>query len=374
MIKKIRYILLSTFACSIPASTVVSLSHQANAIVNISSIFSNPQINKYLSYKTKPTVEDIYGYLHLYLKQNNKYTQYSTVLNDINITISDKITVTANPYSTKYTGSIQIEYGLIYSPVKISDIFNTFSVGNLYYVPTVNEVKKMLVNYLKANSKSEWCNFINYFDITISGEAKNLYVKLGTSKLPIPMITGEASFNYLLKTPPEFYSHNGNMLTSWSDEVRNNWSKYDNYSIMEIPKYMDGVEITQFCSETFYWFNEKNKTPPYQFTLCDLGNLTGLTHMPFAAFANLRGPNTIILPNATMTFNDWSFSSSGVNHIIVKGLTAAPKFSCPGKNAFANTPSNGIIESDGPYSSSDLLQFFKTNMTPTSVFANWTAK
>ncbi len=372
MIKKIRSIMLLTYACSFPVSAVVSLSNKANASVDISTIFSSPKIDKYLSYKTRPTVDDIQGYLYSYLKNNNKYDQYSSVLNDVNIDITDKITITANQYSTKYTGSFEIEYELIYQPVNIADIFNTFSVGNLYYVPTVDSVKEMLINYLKTNSKSEWCNSVNFLDITISGEAKNLYVKLGTSNLPIPMITGEASFNYLLKTPPEFYSHEGNMLTSWSDEVRNNWAKYDNYSIMEIPKYLDGVEITDFIRETFYWWNEKNRIPASQFTLCDLGNLTGLTHIPFAAFANLRGPNTIILPNATITFDNYSFSKSGINHIIVKGLTSAPNFSCDGA-AFDSTPGNGIIESDGSYPSSSLLEFFKTNMTPQTVFANWTA-
>lgn len=372
MIKKIRNIMLLTYACSFPVSTVVSLSHQANASVNILTIFSSPKIDKYLSYKTRPTVDDVQGYLYSYLKNNNKYDQYGSVLNDVNIDITDKITVTANQYSTRYTGSFEIEYGLIYQPVNITDIFNTFSVGNLYYVPTVDTVKEMLINYLKTNSKSEWCNSVNFLDITISGEAKNLYIKLRTSNLPVPMITGEASFNYLLKTPPEFYSHEGNMLTSWSDEVRNNWSKYDNYSIMEIPKYMDGVEITELVDETFYWFNEKNKIPAFQFTLCDLGNLTGLTNIPFAAFANLKGPNTIILPNATMTFTNYSFSASRINHIIVKGLTSAPNFSCLGDAAFMTTPGNGIIESDGSYPSSSLLEFFKTNMTPQTVFANWT--
>ncbi len=80
----------------------------------------------------------------------------------------------------------------------------------------------MLADYLTLNQKTAYTNLINYMNITIGGTAGNLKVTLDASNTPYFYISGRASFNYLLKTPSEFYKYSDTTITGFSDEFINN--------------------------------------------------------------------------------------------------------------------------------------------------------
>lgn len=194
MNKKYKKIITSLCFCSslgvVPIFYTCEQKHDSNALINISDIFNSPKIEKLLGINEKPTVQEVFGYLHKYLVNNNKYNQYGTVLNEISVQVNDVITITTNPHSTRYTGSFQLEYGTTWENITVSEIFSGFSIPNLYYVPTLTEVKKMLADYLTTQSRRAYINLINYMKITIGGTAGNLTVTLDASNTPYFYISG----------------------------------------------------------------------------------------------------------------------------------------------------------------------------------------
>ncbi len=153
MSKKIKSILLSSLACITPASVFFTSFYKTNELIDNSTIFNSPKIEKILGLNDKPSTDEVLGYLHKYLVDNNKFSQYGTLLNEINIQINDVIIIMANFHSLRYTGSFQLEYGTSYETTTVSEIFSGFNIPNLYYVPTLTEVKKCLLIILLSIKK-----------------------------------------------------------------------------------------------------------------------------------------------------------------------------------------------------------------------------
>ncbi len=323
MHKKIKNILLSSLACITPASAIFTSSYQTNELIDISTIFSSPKIEKMLGLNDKPTTDEVLGYLHKYLVDNNKFTQYGTLLNEINVQINDVIIITTNSHSSRYAGSFQLEYDTFYEPTTVSEIFTGFTIPNLYYVPSLSEIKKMLADYLIAQSRTEYINLINYMNITIGGTAGNLKVTLDAFNTPYFYISGQASFNYSLKTPSEFYRYTDTAITGFSDEFMNNQAKYNMYSIMEIP-----ANVTSIAAYAF-WKNSTSIIPEFitelsfgkgsncsaiknqafmdalSFTSLDFSNATDLSSIGLSAFRNCSSLTSISL-STNLTFIDGS--------------------------------------------------------------------
>ncbi len=293
--------------------------YDTNTLTNISTIFNSPKIEKLLGINTKPSIDEVLGYLHKYLVTNNKYSQYGTVLNEISVVVGDVITITTNPHSTRYTGSFQLEYGTIWENITVAEIFSGFSIPNLYYVPSQTEVKKMLADYLTTQSRRAYVNLINFMKITIGGTAGNLRVTLDASNTPYSYISGQTSFNYLLKTPSEFYKCNGTTITGFSDEFKNNQTKYNMYSIMEIPNKINGVAMTSVGDYAFVSSASGGDgatiIPTYLNTL-DMSNCLSITSIGDASFNKSSMIKSLTLPPRLQTIARWTFGFCETQEVV----------------------------------------------------------
>ncbi|MDR0985477.1 MAG: hypothetical protein LBL60_00850 [Mycoplasmataceae bacterium] len=168
---------------------------------NINTIFSNPTVPTWADLVDTPTESDVISYLGTYLKTNNKYTAYSSVLNDIDVTItasSKTIDVTASSYSRQYEGTFRFLYTSV-TPIDISQIFSGCEMSNLVSIPGYINVKTYLKNFLVNNNKSQYLNVLNQISIDVVADSQEINLSASTMSIGY---SGNVTFNYSLIPPP----------------------------------------------------------------------------------------------------------------------------------------------------------------------------
>ncbi len=200
--------LSATFSCCTPFcfpienKTQEILPAQDNAQININSIFSNPTLNPMIGVKATPTDEEIGGYLYKYLSENNKLS-YKTVLNELefNVVALNKTIQISVPNSTRYTGIVSLPYSNLFEPITLQQLFNTFYLTNIYAEPSYQDMRDLVVKYLRSHATyNKYVNIISYLVFKCNYSAKTVQISLadGTQYCGI---TGTATLNYSVITP-----------------------------------------------------------------------------------------------------------------------------------------------------------------------------
>ena len=170
--------------------------------ININSIFSNPVLNPMVGAKTTPTSEDVGGYLYTYLSKNNKLS-YQSVINELEykVTPLNKTIEISAPHSQRYTGSFTLSYSNVFEPITLTNLFNDFSLTNIYADPSYQDMRDLVVSYLKNNAKyGKYANIVSYLTFKCDYTKKIVQINLSDGAKYCG-ITGSATLNYSVLTP-----------------------------------------------------------------------------------------------------------------------------------------------------------------------------